>query len=227
MAPIKLLLFCYLLVFQPQLSKGHSYWIWAGLTPADAPADAELIVYQGNFVSQSGQLQFEHKGIYASPLKQSQIQLVFRLHEIQNPLFIVDTIERYIRDWRRHSVVVTGIQLDFDSPSAKLSEYASFLYQVREKLSIDLGFSITGLGTWLMDADAVTLRQLHAQVDTITYQLYVGRAPVRYPQRYINFLLHLKHPFKVGLLYNQQPLERTEQLQVNPAFKGFSYFIQK
>ncbi len=203
------------------------YWIWAGITPADAPADAELIIYQGNFVVESERLMFEHKGIYPSPLTADGMQLVFRLHELRDPDYMVLTIERYMAEWQKHGVKTKGIQLDFDSPSAKLSEYAHFLNQIRTSLSKELQFSITGLGTWMMDADASTLKQLHQQVDVVTYQLYVGRQPVRYPQQYLNFLNRLNEPFKVGLLYSQPPLPGLKKLESNTAFKGFSYFIQK
>ena len=204
-----------------------AYWIWAGIVPEDAPAQADLLIYQGNFIEHETGNRFEHKGIYPSPLDQEAVWLVFRMHELPNLAFLDGVIDQYITRWNKHRVTVKGIQLDFDSPSAKLSTYANFLKDVRQQLPAQMKYSITGLGTWLMDADKAIIADLHKSVDHVTYQLYVGREPLINPHRYLSFLQRLQHPFKIGLLYHHPDMKGTEQLQHNPHYLGMTYFIQK
>lgn len=202
------------------------YWIWAGILPSDAPADTELLIYQGNFLGKDDGWNYEHKGIYPSP-NNSKVQLVFRMHELPEPAFVSGTIHKYILNWRRHDVNIAGVQLDFDSPSAKLEIYAIFLRKVRGLLSNELEFSITGLGTWLADTGPETLKVLHASVDYVTYQLYVEREPLSHPERYIRFLMNNKYPYKIGMLAANAPVVDIQMLTKNTAFKGVSYFIQR
>ncbi|WP_395373822.1 DUF3142 domain-containing protein [Marinicella sp. W31] len=204
-----------------------AYWIWAGIVPADAPAQAELLIYQGNFIDAGSESRFEHKGIYPSPLDQGAVWLVFRMHELPDQDFLHTVVNQYISRWNQHQVEVKGIQLDFDSPSAKLNTYARYLKDLRTKLPPNVKYSITGLGTWLMDADKQTIADLHQSVDHVTYQLYVGRKPLKYVEPYLNFLQRLQHPFKIGLLYQYPDRQGIEQLQHNPSFRGITYFIQK
>ena len=204
-----------------------AYWIWAGITPAEAPPGAELIVYQGHFLRAEGQWGFQHRGIYPSPVEQSHIQVVLRMHELPPPEYIADVVLQYMADWRRHSVAVTGVQLDFDSPSARLQRYVDFLRAVRRELPAHLTYSITGLATWLLDADASTLKALHDSVDHVVYQLYAGRELHDDPQPYLDFLSRNPHPFKIGLLSHRKAINGIDNVYPNPAFRGIVYFIQR
>jgi len=203
------------------------YWIWAGIVPENAPAQAELIIYQGNFIGNKGNYGFEHKGLYPYPLRNHSVQLVFRLHHLLDPQYVSSVISKCVYDWNRHEVTIKGIQLDFDSPSAALLDYARFLRQLRPLLSSALTFSITGLGAWLADASMQELNTLHNSVDYITYQFYQGRRSFSYPEKYISFLSRNPNPFKVGLLYSKVKTISVTKLESNPAFQGLSYFIQK
>lgn len=202
------------------------YWIWAGILPQEAPNNAEILIYQGNFIDTEDGVGFEHKGIYPSPLTHRRVHLVYRLHRLMSPSFIADTINGNIYRWQQLGVNIQGVQLDFDSPSAKLKQYATFLHAVRERLLANIGFSITGLGTWLADASADTLQLLHAQVDYIIYQLYRGRQSTPYSRRYISFLQKNPYPFRVGVLFAKSKPLVLASLANNPKFLGTTYFIQ-
>jgi len=202
------------------------YWIWAGILPDEAPKSSTVIIYQGNFVDIGGHYQFEHKGIYPSPLPGRQVQLVFRLHELLDAEYIAQTIKQFLWEWKRHQVHVSGIQLDFDSPSAKLSRYAAFLLVTRNKIPEELEFSITGLGAWLVEASRSDLKMIHDSVDYVTYQFYVGRTPLSSPARYLSFLETMPYRFKVGLLAAEVEPMLPAILIPNPSYLGVTYFIQ-
>ncbi len=203
-----------------------SYWIWAGRLPDEAPADArELWIHQGRFVQVGGSWDLEHQGLYPSPLARRRIQLVFRLHELPPPAFVAETLDAYSVAWGRHAVEVTGVQLDFDSPSASLADYGAFLGAVREQLPDGVGLSITGLATWLADAEPATRRALHRSVDHVAYQLYAGRRPHADAERFLRFLSRLPHPFEVGLLDRRHAPAAVARLRRNPAFRGTVVFL--
>lgn len=202
------------------------YWVWAGILPEEVPAGADILLYQGNFIVEGDTRLFDHKGVHPHPLERSGITLAFRLHELPAPELAVLVIETYITAWQRHGVSVSGVQLDFDSPSAKLDGYATFLAGVRERLPAGLDYSITGLGAWLAETDRETLAKLHDAVDYVAYQFYVGRTPLEQPGNYIRFLSRNPHPFKVGLLAHDRTIN-PGAFTGSPGFRGVIYFLQR
>jgi hypothetical protein len=70
---------------------------------------------------------------------------------------------------KRRSLHVIGVQLDIDSPTSKLSQYATFLHKVRQQLP-DTELSITALLDWFRDGTAIG--EVIAQVDEFIPQFY-------------------------------------------------------
>ena len=60
---------------------------------------------------------------------------------------------RGLAEQRRLNLV--GVQLDIDSPTGSLAEYADFLREVRKTLPPGMGISITALLDWFRDGTAV------------------------------------------------------------------------
>jgi len=205
-----------------------AYWIWAGITPEDAPPDSDLLVFQGHFRFAGDSASFERGGLYPFPIKCQRLTLVYRLEgqKLQSP----EVIERFLDDvkrWQRHPVAVSGIQLDFDSPTAKLPLYSSFLEEIRTILPSQFGLSVTGLGDWVLCADPSALRSIAGSVDEIVFQLYQGRQPLPDIGRYLAKLSDYPLPFRVGLLLSAEAPSRMKRLSSNPNYGGFVYFIQR
>lgn len=223
---------------QSPAPRQHHHWLWAGLLPNELPPTVlsralptRLYIYQGNIERANNHYFFVSKGIQPSPLPTgiNSIVLVLRMHHLPTPDSLIDVYQQRKAHWAEHSVSVVGLQLDYDSPSAKLSAYARHLRAVREKLHAvhpNAEFSITGLGSWMVDTDSETLTSLHSSVDFVAYQLYRHRTPIKHLGRYLTKLENLSHPFRTGLL-SQQTLPENTKLATNGYWLGHLYFHQK
>ncbi len=70
-----------------------------------------------------------------------------------------------VQRWRDAGNPVVGIQIDFDTRTQYLHEYADFLRDLRQRLPADLRLSITGLMDWSSNADPAAIAQLKGVVD--------------------------------------------------------------
>ena len=75
---------------------------------------------------------------------------------------------------KRRNLHVAGIQLDIDSPTSNLAQYAAFLHEVRTQLP-DTRLSITALLDWFRTGAAID--QVIAQVDEFVPQFYDAAPP--------------------------------------------------
>lgn len=82
-------------------------------------------------------------------------------------------ITQLLKTWRQHGLTPAGLEIDYDSPTARLAGYALFLQRLRPLLPPDLPLSITGLPDWLNSPD---LDRLLEQTDDFTLQVH-GLAP--------------------------------------------------
>lgn len=70
----------------------------------------------------------------------------------------------------RRGIKLSGVQLDIDSPTGSLSDYAIFLRVVKAELPKGVGLSITGLLDWFRPGTAVA--EVVAAVDEFVPQFY-------------------------------------------------------
>jgi hypothetical protein len=83
---------------------------------------------------------------------------------------LIDSIWKLWGEARRRHLNVTGIQLDIDSPTAKLHNYATFLSNTRKRLPPGCRLSITALLDWFRSGTAVG--EVVRQVDEFVPQFY-------------------------------------------------------
>lgn len=214
----------------PLTAREHStsYWLWAGINPDLAPADAELFVLQGHFETDTLVTTFDRQGIYPHPLECSKLFLVYRLEGGLPPVdTLLSIFLMQVRQWERHPVQVDGIQLDFDSPTSRLNLYATYLAQLRKLLPSHFQLSITGLGDWAMSGESQAMRDISASVDDIVFQLYQGRQPLPDINEYLTRLKSYPHDFRIGLLFGHEDPTRMNLVQSNRNYHGIIYFIQR
>jgi len=72
-----------------------------------------------------------------------------------------------------------------------------------------------------VDADNAAITLLHGSFEHLTFQVYVGRTPLKYAEPYLNFLQRIQHPFKVGRLYQHPDIQGVQRLQHNPNYLGY------
>lgn len=206
-----------------------SYWLWAGITAKDAPASTELYIYQGLLRSdESGKSHFQRNGLYPHPVSCTKLFLVYRLEGVLPDIAqLVALFEKDAAAWQRHSHIVNGVQLDFDSPTSKLLAYSDYLRQFREALPQPYALSITGLGDWAVHGNRDAMQRIAASVDEIVFQLYQDRHELPDMAFYIAALQDYPLPFKVGQLQRFSSYYYAWRLYSNPRFNGVIYFIQK
>jgi hypothetical protein len=210
-------------------SSNHvSYWIWAGLTAKDAPTNSELYVYQGRIWTEGGKTSYERQGLFPHPIQCNKLYLVYRLEgQLPDAQAVVDTFQRAVAQWQRHPVSVSGIQLDYDSPTSQLAAYGRFLKDLRYRLPLDYALSITGLGDWAVWGDREAMRSISSSTDEIVFQLYQGRQPLRDTDRYIGELVAYAWPFRIGLISGAAAPTSIHTLKGNPNYRGIVYFVQR
>ncbi len=71
---------------------------------------------------------------------------------------------------RQRHLDVAGVQLDIDSPTSALPQYANFLRQLRQSLPSGIKISITALLDWFRDGTAIT--HVIREVDEFVPQFY-------------------------------------------------------
>ena len=76
---------------------------------------------------------------------------------------------------RKQHLNVAGVQLDIDSPTGALAQYAAFLHAFRKEQSPDLQLSITALLDWFRSGTAVG--KVIAETDEFVPQFYDLRDP--------------------------------------------------
>ncbi|KIH83375.1 DUF3142 domain-containing protein [Pseudomonas batumici] len=83
-------------------------------------------------------------------------------------------ISQLLADWRAGGVMPTGVEIDHDSGSARLSGYTDFLIKLRGLLPPSLKLSITALPAWL---DSPQLPALLQAVDSSVLQVHAVSNP--------------------------------------------------
>jgi hypothetical protein len=205
-----------------------AYWLWAGITADDAPANAEFYVYQGLITTDKSGSSYQRIGLYPHPLKNQKLYLVYRFKgQLPDPAFIMKIFLNGARQWQRHHLKVSGLQLDFDSPTAKLAMYGDFLKNVHQQLPKQFALSITGLGDWVIHGNKALQKSIASATNEVVFQLYQDRNPLPNRQYYINALKDYPFPFRVGLLANFPDKKEIAFLSRNVRFCGPIYFIQK
>jgi hypothetical protein len=129
---------------------------------------------------------------------------------------------------RRHLNVV-GVQLDIDSPTGSLGEYASFLKATRAALPSDLQLSITALLDWFRDGTRIG--DVIEQVDEFVPQFYdvepldrksTGAIAAKIDAAHWSPILNrFGKRFRIGVA----AFGRTRFVQANPNKQGHAFVI--
>jgi hypothetical protein len=209
-------------------SKSVSYWLWAGITAKDAPANSELYVFQGGIYTKEGKTSHERQGLYPHPIKSSKLFLVYRLEgQLPDAKDVIEIFQRSVARWQRHPVSVSGMQIDFDAPTSKLAEYSRFLNDIRKELPKEYSLSVTGLCDWAISGNQEAMRLISSSTDEIVFQLYQGRQPLQDIEKYVRVLTEYQWPFRIGLISGSDLPASVNTLKSNSNYRGIIYFIQK
>lgn len=101
------------------------------------------------------------------------VRLDGQLQHIDSSL-VFENLLSQLHQWQQSGLSVTGVEIDYDSPSSKLVVYQQFLKLLRTRLPQDLQLSLTLLPTWL---DSPYLPALVQQADLSVLQVHAVLSP--------------------------------------------------
>lgn len=164
---------CFALFTLKKSNPDTSYWVWRDNDMNYIPSDKQptLYLYQGNLLTD---WHYQPLGVTPMPLDHDEIALVLRLYELVETTQVAELFQELTKRWARSGVAVNELQIDYDSPSSKLPEYASWLKGLNELVEEKL--SVTGLTTHIWD-NPTGLIAVSAEVDYLALQLYQGYLP--------------------------------------------------
>ncbi len=204
-----------------------SFWIWGDIQTAPYLVHAkELYILQGEIrYSKSKQIStFTPQSVSILKLPHQKIWLVFRTHHLAWNEQNYQTILNRLEHWRNQGNQVQGIQIDFDSRTHDLKEYALFLESFRKRLPPSYQLSITGLLDWTNFKDQKTLTILRNNISELVIQTYQGTTTIpNYPQ-YLKRISAMQLPYKVGLVQHGTWFGNSTK-QKDPYFKGYVVFL--
>ncbi|AMQ82970.1 DUF3142 domain-containing protein [Pseudomonas glycinae] len=93
-----------------------------------------------------------------------------------DPQAVTAQILQVLADWQGQGLTLSGVEIDHDAGSARLSAYTEFLTLLRGALPANLRLSITALPAWL---DSPQLPALLATVDSSVLQVHAVSDPRR------------------------------------------------
>lgn len=206
-----------------------AFWIWGDIRTAPYLYQAKtLYILQGDIAYQKSQrkIMLQPQGIAVKQLPNQQIWLVFRNHDLNWSDTHYQMIIRRLDRWRGQGNHIVGVQIDFDSKTQALYDYAVFLQKLRQHLPTHYQISITGLLDWTNMRDTQTLQLLKDNINELVIQSYQGRHTVPNYQDYLKRISAMGLPYKVGLVQHGQWNPKVD-LNTDPNFKGYVVFLLK
>ena len=210
---------------QQVLASDHqSFWLWGNFNAQHQLRHAKtLYILQG---------EIDRKGITPQGLgilpksNTAQIWLVYRVKDLHWSANTLPAILKRLQQWQNAGHSVLGLQIDYDSPTADLANYADFLTQLRQQLPRRYQLSITGLMDWTNIQDQHTLAQLRKSIGFIAIQTYRGRSTINNVDLYLKKIARLKLPYKIGLVEHGD-WHAPDFLNKDPYFQGYVIFLLK
>jgi Protein of unknown function (DUF3142) len=206
-----------------------SFWLWAGVTPQPVLARAKTVyILQGQVdIPDRGDraVRMIAQGGAIGKIRNDELWLVYRAHTLRWSPAITEQILSRLKRWQAAGNTVKGVQIDFDSATRHLDEYASFLKEFRTKLPPEQQLGITGLLDWSSEKGTASLNAMSGVVDEVILQTYQGRSTISNYQTYLARTDALKIPFKIGLLQGGE-WQAPAGLAGNAYFKGYVVFLK-
>lgn len=202
----------------------HSaFFLWPGVVPPSWLAKASEVYLLAGEVRHGPNSRFQP--LRATPhVSGPKLWLVVRVERLDWADAVTRDLLHTLALWGAAGDSLEGLQIDFDSATRGLAQYALFLANLRRRLPRRWKLSITGLMDWSAGGDPHALRQLSGTIDEIVVQTYQGRRTILGYERYLARLRSLGMPYRIGLvsggLWRAPP-----ELARDPAFRGYVVFL--
>lgn len=201
-----------------------SFWLWAGVRPQPALAQANRIYLLQGEVTAEPQVRLVAQRQALPRIAHADLWMVVRVETLRWPAGIEDQLETQLGRWRANGNRLVGLQIDFDARTRHLGDYAGFLAALRRRLPQRYKLSVTGLLDWSANGDPAGLDALAGTVDEVVLQIYQGRRVIPGYAAYLKRLDRMKVPFRIGLLQGGE-WHPPPGLERNPMFRGYVVFL--
>lgn len=207
------------------ISRHHSFWLWAGVKTQPGLARARELYLLGSEVGAREPVRLLSRRSAVPRLPDTPLWLVVRVETLAWPPQIYGQVLAQLERWRAAGNRVVGLQIDFDARTRHLESYASFLSGLRRQLPAEYSLGITGLMDWSSNGDPRGLEALGGVVDEVIIQTYQGRRTIPGYATYLSRLGRLQMPFRIGLV-QAGDWQEPPGLAANPWFRGYVVFLQ-
>lgn len=206
----------------------RSYWVWKASDLQWVPEDSPLYLYQGDYGLYPGVVSFIKRGLSPSPaLAARSPVLLVRVYRLEAPEELARQLAYLVDQWERRGAVISEVQLDHDSPSSQLEDYADYVRQLKQqlkKMGLYQAMSVTGLATWLAD-NPWGLERLARESHYIHFQLYNDYQPLQRLPEYLKRLQDYNHPYKLGITASPEFDKR--EFVPNGRYLGTTVFLNR
>ena len=197
-------------------------WLWPGAASRRCGENARVYLLQGHFYRTG---RFEAQGTLPgrTPRAGRELVPVYRMDRLPANGLLQAVATPVIDAWRRRGWHVPGVQVDFDSPTAKLDRYAHWIRLENERFArsgTDAITSVTGLVDWLLNARPADLRALNRAAGVIAFMFYHRGRGIEPIDVYINALARSDLHFRLGLLPAQARERGFGALRSDRGYRG-------
>lgn len=204
-----------------------AFWIWGNIRSAPYLSQAkEIYILQGEIHTAKNEQQsvLTPQGVAVLRIPHQKVWLVFRARHLDWNEQNLAAIFSRMQQWENQGNQIQGLQIDFDSKTQNLKQYALFLQQLRQKLPKQYKLSITGLLDWTNFNDADSLNIFRQNIDELILQSYQGTTTIPNYADYLKRVSALNLPFKIGVV--QHGIWSNEmQFEQDSNFKGYVVFL--
>lgn len=201
-----------------------SFWLWAGVRPQPVLRGAKSIYLLEGQVDATPTVRLVAQRPAVPHIFGPDVWMVVRVGTLRWPPLVYLQLAAQLARWRAAGNRVRGIQIDFDTRTRHLGEYASFLADLKRRLPVGCRLGITGLLDWSANGDPAALDALAGSVDEVVLQIYQGRHVIPGYAGYLARLGRMKVPFRIGLLQGGE-WHAPPALAANPLFRGYVVFL--
>ena len=197
-------------------------WLWPGASSRRCGVNARVYLLQGHFYRNG---RFEAQGPLPgrTPREGRELVPVYRMDRLPANGVLQAVAAPVMDAWRRRGWQVPGVQVDFDSPTAKLDRYARWIRLENERFghSGTGGItSVTGLGDWLVSGRPADLRALDRAAGVIAFMFYHQGRSIDPIQGYIDALAQSGLRYGLGFLPAQRHDHRFAGLRAMSGYRG-------
>lgn len=204
-------------------SRYRQFWLWPGVQIPSGLSVERLYILTAS-LNRHGDI-VRYRQTPPRLRNVGEVVLVIRLEQLADATRIASLAGRELAAWRLAGNTVRGIQIDFDSGTSALDNYAPFLQALRQQLSPGEWLSVTGLMDW-GNARPVDMQLLASTVDEIVFQTYQNRSTLPGYRVYLERIAALGIPYRVGLVEGGEfAADVVRALQKDARFHGYVVFL--